>query len=46
MGKMQIFESFFSFPNEIDKKEQIQIFYCLTINFLSPASRWQQHHVF
>ena len=46
LSEMQVFESFSLFPNEIDKKEQIQIFYCLIINSLSPASRWQQHHVF
>ena len=40
---MQFFENFSSFPNEIDKKEQIQIFYCLIINSLSSAGRWQQH---
>ena len=44
IGKMKFFESLFSFPDEIDKKEQIQIFYCHIINSLSPASRWQQHH--
>ena len=41
--KMKFFESLFSFPDEIDKKEQIQIFCCLIINSLSPASRWHQH---
>ena len=40
---MQFFESFSSFPSEIDKKQQIQIFYCLIINFLSLVSRWKQH---
>ena len=41
--KIKFFENFSSFPNEIDKKEQIQIFYFLIINFLIPASRSQQH---
>ena len=41
--KMQFFEIFSSFPNEIDKKEQIQNFYWLIINSLSPASGWQRH---
>ena len=36
---MQFFESFSSFLNEIDKKEQIQNIYWLIINSLSPASR-------
>ena len=40
---MQFFESFCSFPSEIDKKQQIQIFYCLIINSLSPVSHWKQH---
>ena len=35
--KLQFFKSFYSFPKEIDKKEQIQNFYWLTINSLSPA---------
>ena len=41
--KMQFFESFFSFPSEIDNKGQIHIFYWLIINSLNPASNWQQH---
>ena len=36
--KMQFFQSFSSFPNEIDKKEKIQIFYWHIINSLSPRS--------
>ena len=40
--KMHFLESFCSFPNETDKKEQIQIFYRLIINSLTQASRWQQ----
>ena len=41
-GKMQFLESFPSFPNEIEQKEQIQIFYCIITNSLNPASRLQQ----
>ena len=40
--KMHFLESFCSFSNETDKKEQIQIFYRLIINSLTQASRWQQ----
>ena len=36
---MHFLESFYSFPNEIDKKEQIQMFYWLIINSLTQASR-------
>ena len=43
LKKMQFFESFLSFPNEKDKKENIQIFNWLIINSLRLASRWQQH---
>ena len=39
---MQFFESFSSYPNETDKQDEIQIFYCLIINSLSLAFRWQQ----
>ena len=38
--KEQFLESSPSFPNEICKKEQIQIFYCLIINSLRLAGRW------
>ena len=40
---MLFLESFSSFRNEIDKKEQIEIFYWLIINSLLRASCWQQH---
>ena len=36
-------ESFPSFPNEIEQKEQIQTFYYIITNSLNPASRLQQH---
>ena len=36
--KNEVFENFSSFANEIVKKEQIQNFYRLIINYLSPAS--------
>ena len=39
---MQFFESLFSFPNEIDKNDHIEIFYWLIINTLSPTTCWQQ----
>ena len=42
---MQSLKSFSSFPNEIDKNEQIQIFYWLIINSVYRASHWQQHQV-
>ena len=37
-----LFSILFSFPNEIDKNDQIEIFYWLIINTLSPATCWQQ----
>ena len=41
-GKMLKFdESLNSFPQEIDKKEQIQNFSWLIIKTLSPQSHWQ-----
>ena len=43
--KMQCLESFLSFPNEVDKKEQVEIFYWLIINSLIQASCWLQHRV-
>ena len=39
---MQFLESFSSFLTEMDKKEQIQIFYWFIVNSLSPAETWQQ----
>ena len=42
--KKKFFESLSSFPNEIDKTDQIQIFYWLIINSLSSATSWQQRH--
>ena len=41
---MQFLESLFSFTNEIDKKDQIEIIYWLIIYTLSPATCWQQKH--
>ena len=38
--KMQVLESFSSFKNENDKKQQLQNFYCLIINSFRPARRW------
>ena len=42
---LQFFETFYSFLKKIDKKEQIQNFYWLIINSLSPMRCWQQHLV-
>ena len=42
--KMKFFEPSLSFPNEIDKKEPIQIIYSMIINPLRPATCWQQRH--
>ena len=41
--KMQFFQSFTPFPNEIDIKEKIQIFYQLIINCFNLVGCWQQH---
>ena len=40
---MYFFESFLSFPNEIDKKEQIKVFYWLIINSFGQEGSWQKH---
>ena len=42
---LQFFETFCSFLKKIDKKEQIQNFYWLIVNSLSPSRCWQQHLV-
>lgn len=40
--KMHFVGSFSSFPEEIDNKEQLQIFFWLIVNSLSPAIHWQR----
>ena len=40
--KIQFLDSFSSFQNEIEKEEQISMFYYLIIHSLSLASQWQQ----